>query len=105
MGLHHGERGQDKGFDHLFQPRRLAFSPCGLKQLRALCFDRVAVAPLDLKQEPLFAAEIVAEQGPVDAGGRGDGPHADALIPVQGKEAFGGGDQDRRIERAARCDR
>ena len=40
----HGIAVLDKGFDHLFQLRRLAFGPCRLKQLEALGIERVAVS-------------------------------------------------------------
>jgi hypothetical protein len=93
LSLRHKKSREDESFDHFFELGRLALGACRLKKPESFAVERVAVAPVDLGQQPLFAAEIVAEQGPVNARGRRNGPHGNPLIPLLRKKSFASGDQ------------
>ena len=58
--LNLGERGPDEGFDHGLE--RQSRSPCLGEQAQALGVERRAMPPVDLGEQPVLAAEVVADE-------------------------------------------
>ena len=91
-GLDLGQGRTHERFDDGFKLEKL-LPPGQAQQLQPFRIEAAAMPPVHLRQQPFLAAEVVADEGPVHAGCRGDRPHRDVGVAVVGEQPLRRGDQ------------